>query len=350
MHGWAIDPDDPNREIDIAVYANDTLIVQGRTNTYRDDVNRMYGITGNHGFEYFMPESYNQGYRYAIKVFAVDAAINNTGYVNTRLGTRVFSLADQVVYGQYTNGSPIRLQTSERLAGAIGSLTWGGKEFINSADHGRELQSAVNNDPVPERYNPTEAGSEADGSGPYTTSNLIRIKTVGSNLKSETQMAFWKPFQGRLRSDQVLFKDVNVGFQELANVIRYNVTFDVPENDRPYGQFETLTAYMPSEFSKFYEYYPNTRAVVPLGGCRQLAARAALAAYLLDCQWQPRDGCHYGEERYCQHWADRLRAIHLPGPPRAAGEVEQRIPQIRCHHGLLRIHELRRCRRPQHRS
>src|SRR5579872_3822919 len=65
--------------------------------------------------------------------------------------------------------SDIVITTTERLAGAIHSLTWNGKEFIDSFDHGRQLQSAANFDCdgafFPETFNPTEAGSRADGTG-----------------------------------------------------------------------------------------------------------------------------------------------------------------------------------------
>ena len=72
--------------------------------------------------------------------------------------------------------SEIVITTTSRLAGAIHSLTWNGREFIDSADHGRQLQSAANFDAgsrfSPETFNPTEAGSRFDGAGPKSTSVL----------------------------------------------------------------------------------------------------------------------------------------------------------------------------------
>jgi hypothetical protein len=53
------------------------------------------------------------------------------------------------------------ITTTSRLAGAIHSLQWNGKEFIDSADHGRQLQSACSFDNArhanAETFNPTEA-------------------------------------------------------------------------------------------------------------------------------------------------------------------------------------------------
>src|ERR1035441_907436 len=53
-----------------------------------------------------------------------------------------------------TNDSTIVITTTRRLAGAIDSLKWNGHEFINSADHGRQLQSACSFD------NMWDAGAE----------------------------------------------------------------------------------------------------------------------------------------------------------------------------------------------
>lgn len=89
----------------------------------------------------------------------------------------------------------IVITTTARLAGAIDSLTYNGMEFINSADHGRQLQSASNFDAgkpfSPEVFNPTEAGSMHDGAGPKSTSRLLKIKASGNELSTTIQMAFW---------------------------------------------------------------------------------------------------------------------------------------------------------------
>src|SRR5262249_1757144 len=93
--------------------------------------------------------------------------------------------------------SEIVITTTERLAGAIHSLTWGGKEFIDSLDHGRQLQSASSFDCGrsgefwAECFNPTEAGSRDDSAGEKSTSKLLRLRAAGRELQTTTQMAFW---------------------------------------------------------------------------------------------------------------------------------------------------------------
>src|SRR4051812_49676889 len=94
---------------------------------------------------------------------------------------------DAVIRGR-AGPSEIVITTTSRLAGAIHSLTWGGKEFIDSADHGRQLQSASNLDCgerfIPEVFNPTEAGSRADGAGPLSSSRLLRLRAKGNELST----------------------------------------------------------------------------------------------------------------------------------------------------------------------
>jgi hypothetical protein len=52
---------------------------------------------------------------------------------------------DSVIRGK-AGSSEIVITTTARVSGAIHSLTWGGKEFIDSYDHGRQMQSAANFD------------------------------------------------------------------------------------------------------------------------------------------------------------------------------------------------------------
>ena len=155
------------------------------------------------------------------------------------------------------HGSPIVVRTTTELGGAIYSLTWNGKEFLNSADHGRELQSASSFDGLGEGYNPTEAGASADRL--RSTSVVHSLRATGNILQGETQMAFWSSGL----SDHVLRRKVTIGFQGIPNVIQHLVTFVVPET-RKTATFEALTGYMPPDFSRFYSYDPATRTLSKL--------------------------------------------------------------------------------------
>ena len=162
--------------------------------------------------------------------------------------------------------SDIVITTTSRLAGAIHSLTWNGKEFIDSTDHGRQLQSASNFDAdsafTGETFNPTEAGSLHDGAGDRSTSRLLHYLAKDNQLQTTSRMAFWlrpgelsagQPAKNTTElSDHLLTKRVTIGYRDLPNVISYDVTFGVPIGEsHQYAQFEALTGYMPADFRRF---------------------------------------------------------------------------------------------------
>ena len=178
-----------------------------------------------------------------------------------------------------TNDSTIVITTTRRLAGAIDSLKWNGHEFINSSDHGRQLQSAASFDNTPdagaETFNPTEAGSRSDGAGTNTTSRLLELAANGNHLRTRTQMAFWlapgERSEGQLArhtnrlSGYVLAKDVTIGFERWPQALDYRVTFSVPvDAHHVAAQYEALTGYMPEEFSRFWEFNAETGKLQPL--------------------------------------------------------------------------------------
>ncbi|OWK38367.1 hypothetical protein [Fimbriiglobus ruber] len=177
--------------------------------------------------------------------------------------------------------SEIVVTTTTRLAGAIHSVTWGGKEFIDSADHGRQLQSACSFDAGAgphfhaEAYNPTEAGSRLDGDGPTSTSRLLYLKAADRDLLTATRMAFWldpkeksegHPARNTTRlSDHLVAKHVTIGCKQYPHAIDYRMTFTVPPGEKhKYAQFEALTGYMPAEFEAFWALDPKTAALRPL--------------------------------------------------------------------------------------
>lgn len=176
-------------------------------------------------------------------------------------------------------GSEIVITTTSRVAGAIHSLTWNGVEFINSADHGRQLQSASNFNAgqrfVGETFNPTEAGSRFDGAGQNSTSRLLHLIAKGNQLQTTTRMAFWlRPGEKSAGivarnteslSNHLLTKRVTIGHNNLPNVIRYDVTFGVPVGEQhTYAQFEAVTGYMPARFSRFQTFNPVAATLNPL--------------------------------------------------------------------------------------
>ena len=175
--------------------------------------------------------------------------------------------------------SEIVLTTTARLAGAIHSLTWNGMEFVDSVDHGRQLQSAASFDNSPtanaETFNPTEAGSRRDSDGPRSTSKLLELRSSGNELFTRTQMAFWlapgERSAGQLArnpntlSAHLLTKRVRLGHDRFPQMLDYQATFTVPAGE-PHrtAQFEALTGYLPAAFERFWQFNSATRKLEPL--------------------------------------------------------------------------------------
>lgn len=192
--------------------------------------------------------------------------------------------ADESISGDATISAPagpsrIVITTTQRLAGAVHSLTWNGREFIDSTDHGRQLQSASNLDAgsliTAETFNPTEAGSRFDGAGRQSSSRLLHRLARGHQLQTTTQMAFWLrpgetsgPHPAKntsILSDHLLTKRITIGWNDLPHVIQYDVTFGVPVGERhSQAVFETVTGYMPPDFSRFWKLNLSSGELEPL--------------------------------------------------------------------------------------
>ncbi len=176
------------------------------------------------------------------------------------------------------NAYGISIGTTQRAAGAIESLMWGGKEFINKPDHGRQFQFAFSFDENGECYNPTEAGNIPDGLGPTSSSRLRSIKTTSNSIETETDPAFWVPPGGSslyckngfghalntsIVSDYKTRKKVTIGYQNIPNVIEYLTTITIPrQHSKIIAQAPTV--YLTGEFPRVYGYDVVNRVTVPL--------------------------------------------------------------------------------------
>ncbi len=198
------------------------------------------------------------------------------------IGITTFAVAEtpgDAVLKKQIGKEEASITTTSRVAGAIHSFKFRSKEYLDSFDHGRQLQSASNFNLgkkfIPEVFNPTEAGSELDGKGQKSSSKLLFLKVKNEELETKNQMAFWlRPGMKSLGnlaynttdlSHHLLQKQVRFGFLGLEQVLDYRVTFSVPEKEgHTYAQFEALTGYMPWEFQQFLRWSPEQKKLVPL--------------------------------------------------------------------------------------
>ncbi|HXD39864.1 MAG TPA: hypothetical protein VN649_04840 [Ramlibacter sp.] len=184
------------------------------------------------------------------------------------------------------SGDGITMTTFPSAGGAFCSLKWKGREFLDANDHGRCLQSASSYDGLGEWFNPTEAGSSADGtlSNP-STSVLMSATFTANSLSALTQMAYWNPVSGKALSAHTVSRDVSIS----DGIISYRVAFTVPEQEtHTTATFEVLTGYMPAGMV-FYTYQDGVLAPLSDGPGEQekpIIAATPDGAYAMGI-WSP---------------------------------------------------------------
>ena len=81
----------------------------------------------------------------------------------------------------------LTLKTSNSHAGAITSLIWNNKNFINNHDFGRQMQVAWAYNDAGECYNPTEAGNSHNQS----LSRFLSGEISSYTIKTISNPSFW---------------------------------------------------------------------------------------------------------------------------------------------------------------
>jgi len=286
LFGWTMDPDVPNQPIDVHVYVDGPAGTGYILGGFRADQNRpdlaSSGYPTNHGYVITIPERLRTGW-HTFYVYAIDP----TGNGNPQLGGSPKNFGnkpngDATVSG----GNGITIKTTNRLAGAIDSLTWNGKEFVNSWDHGRQIQTALVFDKWGECYNPTEAGGEYDGTSAATHSILNYLSASGNRITTINSPGYWQapgtiytlfpqcstdhPGVRNVQntsyvSDYLIKKDVTIGYKNNPNIIEYNITVTLPRAHQQ-AQVEGIAAYLTNEFSQAFLYNPANKQLSGTSG------------------------------------------------------------------------------------
>ena len=184
-------------------------------------------------------------------------------------------------YGRWTirssrkvNHSYMYMSCSQRTGGAVDSLVWNNKEFINNWDHGRQLQSAMTVQDYGECWNPTEAGGRSDGIEKETKSILKTIHAGGNVLNTTSHPAYWVRGDDTTSISSGEFcpagqasynsgdthpydfkKSVTLGCFSLDNCIQFDLTAELGDGpDMPpftgWAKLEAPCAYLNSDFTK----------------------------------------------------------------------------------------------------
>jgi hypothetical protein len=170
------------------------------------------------------------------------------------------------------DGDEMVLTVSARFGGAVESITWRGKEFINIFDHGRQISYAWQMNGHGECLNPTEPGSASDLFSPSSTSELVEVcRPEGNLLTTKVHPAFWlapgeqgycdggttEAVNDTLVSDQTMDKTIEIGYGGIENVIAFTAEITTLEDYRTLF-LEAPTGYMTYEFTNYWRINPAT--------------------------------------------------------------------------------------------
>jgi hypothetical protein len=88
----------------------------------------------------------------------------------------------------------VEIVTSSQYGGALSAVKYGGLNFVNNHDHGRQFQMATFHNDWGGCDNPTEAGSTQDGQGATSSTALGAISVASSSgtITTAAYPAFWE--------------------------------------------------------------------------------------------------------------------------------------------------------------
>ncbi len=288
--GWAVDVAVPDRSIEITLFVDTHSFssepaIRADAEGARPDVNADRQIVGNHGFVAMIPASFRDGKSHRLFAFATGFDGKIAELEGSPKQFQLPPLADRHLKGDGSiSANGIAIATAARFGGAIASLRWNGIEFVDTQDHGREIQTAWQGNNAGECFNPTEAGSANDSIGLDTTSEVLSATLTENSITTISHPAFWltpgqtsafcgfNPAQqsswegGRalnrtLVSSSTIKKTVAIGYLDIPNVVVYDSEITLAAAELGYFplrfiMLENPAAYLRHEFSHLYRYDP----------------------------------------------------------------------------------------------
>src|SRR5256885_187916 len=173
--------------------------------------------------------------------------------------------ASDPVFGQIT------VSTSSQFAGAVSSIKWANKEFINNWDHGRQLSPNYQFFNRFICYNPYETGSFDDGNKPTSSSHLLSLTASGNRLESTTQMAwYYSQFVQNAKPEDYCGDPASVNWWF---VVPPNPFYPDPNNpSQPDPNFACVHVGSIHRYDSFNGsgWYPQDRAYLVIGNLEQV--------------------------------------------------------------------------------
>lgn len=171
-------------------------------------------------------------------------------------------ISSAVAIAQVYSGLGRGIVGTAQYAYSTSTLIANGISYIDTYDHGREMQTAYQINGQGEGYNPTEAGSAADGTGPTSTTQVINVtESVPNNYWVKTvHPAFWQPHNGQTVSPDTL---ISVHYMLGENIIGTSYYLSFAQQYSSVA-VEGQTVHLVSQFTQLYTYDPSTKTLTAI--------------------------------------------------------------------------------------
>ena len=120
LDGWAFDRDCTSKTLSIHVYIDGVFVGQGVANTSRPDLDNVYGVGGNHGFNFTLKTDMSGEHEVAVWAINVDRNGNDVGEHNVTIGRKRVNIIPEI---QYTVNTENVLSVGNKKATVKSSLT-----------------------------------------------------------------------------------------------------------------------------------------------------------------------------------------------------------------------------------
>lgn len=158
----------------------------------------------------------------------------------------------------------VTVQSNKVAGGSIWSWNWGGFEFVNHLDYGREIQAAIDwRDSTGALHNPTEGGSSYSrfpDPGNNQGSPLYQATTAGNVHTTLAVPLEWNPqnFGGGptnpvVYQDMLLGKEVTLDYRQFGPVAKY-VTKMTLGSPLSLANLQAPAAFLSAQLNHYYTY------------------------------------------------------------------------------------------------
>ncbi|MCM1399324.1 MAG: leucine-rich repeat protein [Clostridium sp.] len=262
IKGWAYDPDEPSKSIDVHVYIGSVAgepnaeVIAIPTNICRTDVNKIHGISGNHGFDVTI--TVNKNGNQPINIYAIDSALGNNPQIGTKnvtivADTETPNVTDAKIFNVTSDGYDVSFKVSDNVGVTrVECPTWTAKDgqddivwykatvkdgvatcHVNRAEHNNEYGIYISH----------AYAWDAQGNKQYASLSVtLTDETVSSHTHTWTKKVVSQPTCDKTGSNLYTCKECGSTYSESVEAIGHRYANYISNNNATCINDGTATA------------------------------------------------------------------------------------------------------------